>query len=121
MTRDFAAKGSGAVSTPCRQASGGAPTWNTTRYDDSLRATVYGVEAIRDPVRRAWQAGRVIELRTYMAQVRSDAVRAMRAQGMSWGEIGAKLGVTRARAWRMGQGGAEVDYGNESAADAAGV
>lgn len=120
MTRDFASRGFAATSTPCRQPDGAVPRWNTTRYDDSLRATICGVESIRDPVKRAWQAGRVIELRTHMARLRSDAVREMRGQGMSWGEIAAKLGVTRARAWRMGQGGTEIDCGDGSVDDGAG-
>jgi len=71
--------------------------------DDELRIVVISVEQIKDPAKRAWQAGRMIELHTRLSDIRTEAVGVMRERGHSWSDIARLLGVSRARAWKIGQ------------------
>lgn len=100
MSRGFGNVGSRRPSTRSRQSW---PPWSTVRLDDELRVAVISVEQIKDPAKRAWQAGRMIELHTRLSDIRTEAVLELRARGESWSEIGRLLGVTRARAWQLGQ------------------
>jgi len=61
------------------------------------------VKVIRDPASRAWQAGRVIALRRELHEIRRDAVRELRARGLTWAEVGERLGISKARAHALGR------------------
>jgi hypothetical protein len=61
------------------------------------------VEQINDPAKRAWQAGRIIELHTRLSDLRTEAVEELHRRGLSWSEIARLLGVSRGRAWKLGQ------------------
>ena len=71
--------------------------------DAAISATLASVEQIQDPAKRAWQAGRVIELHTRLSQIRTEAVDELRERGLSWSEVAGLLGVSRGRAWQLGQ------------------
>ena len=84
--------------------------------EDELQATLWGVEMIRDPIRRARQAERVMRLASEMALIRSEAVLEMRAEGLSWRQVAEALGVSRGRAWQLGQLGFGTSQNDRSTA-----
>lgn len=81
----------------------------------AVRAAVESVEAIPDAQDRARAASAVLvvlrEANATLAKLRQADVRAMRADGMTWGQIGAVLGVHRSRARQIETG---VPSGNSS-------
>jgi len=89
-------------SAPCRQP-GSWPPWSCEQFDAELRIVVASVEQIREPAKRAWQAGRMIEIQTRLADIRTEAVGVLRERGHSWSDIAWWLGVSRGRAWKLGQ------------------
>lgn len=76
------------------------------------------IEQITDPAERAREAGRLLDpaRQARLRAIRQAAVRQMHANGASFSDIGAKLGVHRVRAAQIhagktggGKGGTTVD------------
>ena len=88
--------------TACRQP-GSRPAWDCEQFDAELRIVLASVDVIKDPAKRAWQAGRMIELHTRLSDIRTAAVHELRVRGASWSDIARQLGVSRGRAWKLGQ------------------
>jgi hypothetical protein len=76
------------------------PTSDTEHFED-LADHVDKVAAIKDPVSRARAAGELLAEHqsavTRLAQIRRKAIAELRAQGLSYAEVGEALGVTRGR------------------------
>ncbi len=102
MTRDL---GSGAKRRPSRARRRRPPAWSERQwqYDAELERVLREVRAIHDPASRAWQAGRVIALRKELHAIRRDAVRQLRARGLTWSEVGERLGISKGRAHALGR------------------
>lgn len=79
------------------------PPWDCEQWDAELRIVVASVQQIKDPAKRAWQAGRMIELHTQLADIRTEAVQELRERRQTWSQIAWSLGITRGRAWNVGQ------------------
>ena len=79
------------------------PPWDCEQLDAELRIVVASVDVIKDPAKRAWQAGRMIELHTRLSDIRTAAVHELRVRGASWSDIARQLGISRGRAWKLGQ------------------
>lgn len=66
------------------------------------------VEQIEDPAERARELGRRLgelpAFQTRLRELRQAAINEMRAKGMSYAEIGAEIGLTRARVERISSG-----------------
>lgn len=76
------------------------------------------VQAIDDPIERARiaeeQRAAAVELAGVYAQVRAEAAAQLRAQGLSFGQIGKALGTTRERARQLAvKGATEREVANE--------
>lgn len=71
-------------------------------------ADIDRIEAIADPGERAIEIGKVLnalpETQGKLRTMRQAAVQQMRAAGLTYTEIGERLGVERARAWQIGEG-----------------
>lgn len=79
------------------------PPWHPEQQDAELRIVLASVQQIKDPAKRAWQAGRMIELHTQLSDIRTEAVQELRDRGQSWSQVAWSLGITRGRAWKVGQ------------------
>jgi hypothetical protein len=78
------------------------PPWDCDQWDAELRIVLASVEQIKDPAKRAWQAGRMIELHTQLADIRTEAVQELRERRQTWTQIAWSLGITRGRACNIG-------------------
>ncbi len=72
--------------------------------ENVLAAVQKGAYDHRNPVIRLMVADAVLHLHEGLREVRQDAAQEMRKLGRSWTEIGAVLGVSRQRAWQIGNG-----------------
>jgi DNA-directed RNA polymerase sigma subunit (sigma70/sigma32) len=86
----------------------------------AVQAAVDSVKALPAPEDRARAASAVLlvlkEANATLAKLRQADVKAMRAAGMTWGQIGAVLGVHRSRARQIETG---APMGNSSRSRAA--
>lgn len=75
----------------------------------AARGTTADLARITDPAERAKAAGQLLEddvphLQSAIREVRQAAVAELRTKGLSFAEIGAVIGVTRARAKQILEG-----------------
>jgi DNA-directed RNA polymerase sigma subunit (sigma70/sigma32) len=80
-----------------------------SKISAATRDTTADLAQITDPAERAKAAGQLLEddvplLQSAIREVRQGAVAELRAKGLSFAEIGAEIGVTRARAKQILEG-----------------
>ena len=69
-----------------------------------LAAVLDGAHNYKNPVIRLSVTDAVLHLEEELRQARQGAVMELRELGRSWPEIGKVLGVSRQRAWQLGNG-----------------
>jgi hypothetical protein len=73
--------------------------------EEVLRVVLSGVHGHQNPFIRLDVADAVLRLEPELRRVRQEAAQEMRKrQGRTWTEIGIVMGVSRQRAWQIGNG-----------------